>query len=256
MNNHKIDRLSLLRSNHPELTVDWVEDIASTQFAVKPNALLIAEHQHAGVGRRGNHWLTPKGQSICFSYRFNLALSIEMMSGYALSVALAVIQTMLKYDPITQAKLKWPNDLYIFDKKFAGILIGLTPKEQNAIDVTIGIGINWTLSDEQLNSVDQAVANIPLTNKPKRVGFIDQLISQIKNNTQQFKVDGIKNMLSVWQRHDYLEDKNITLKHGQNTLYGRYLGIDKSGQLKAKINDQVKTFAAAEVSVRSTDVDV
>lgn len=246
-----MDRLSLLRSNHPELSIDWVEDITSTQSAVKPNGLLIAEHQLAGVGRRGKLWLTPKGRSICFSYRFDLSVNFEKMSGFALTVALAVIQTIMKYDPATQAKLKWPNDIYIDDKKFAGILIGLTPKEQKAIDVTIGIGINWTLSHEQLNSIDQPVSNIPLTNKPPRVNFISQLVTQIKSNNQLFIADGILPLMNLWQQHDYLKGKDIIIKQGENTTTGHYLGIDHCGQLQANINGQSKTFAAAEVSVRS-----
>ena len=88
----------------PNLDIEWVEEIASTQHAVKANSLLLAECQHAGVGRRGKSWLTPPAKSICFSYRFELNCSFEKVSGYALCVAVSIIQTMHSFDPITKLK--------------------------------------------------------------------------------------------------------------------------------------------------------
>lgn len=241
---------SLLKATHPELNIDWIDCIESTQSAVQPNSLLIAETQTAGVGRRGNRWLTVKNKSICLSLRLSLPTPVSGLSGYALAIAVAVIETLLHFSPTTEAQLKWPNDLYVKNKKFGGILINLTPKNKLTTDVTIGIGINWSLSAEQLNSIDQPVSNIPLDKKPSRVTFINQLVAQIKANNQLFLQTGLHATLPIWQKHDYLANKNIVIKQDNQNQTGQYMGIDAKGQLLAKINDQLKTFAAAEVSVR------
>ncbi|MCB1582047.1 MAG: biotin--[acetyl-CoA-carboxylase] ligase [Marinicella sp.] len=243
--------ITLLQNTHRELNIDWVEHIASTQSAVKNNGLLIAENQPAGVGRRGNHWLTVPGKSICFSLRLNLTSSVAGLSGYALIIGVAVIETLLFFDTHTQARLKWPNDLYVNDKKFGGILINLTPKTSNTTDVTIGIGINWTLSDEQLASINQPVTNIPLSIKPKRAIFINQLVAQIKNNNQRFLADTLSSILPIWQQYDYLIGRHIMIKQNEQMLHGKYCGINPCGQLQAIIDNQLKTFSAAEVSIRN-----
>jgi BirA family biotin operon repressor/biotin-[acetyl-CoA-carboxylase] ligase len=242
---------SLLKKTHPELTIDWVDEIDSTQSKVKLNGLLIAEYQTAGVGRRGNSWLTVNGKSICFSLKLNLATAIVNLSGYALTVALAVLKTTLFYDKHNQTRLKWPNDLYVNNSKFGGILINLTPRDKQNTDVTVGVGINWELSNQQLNSIDQPVTNIPITNKPSRAEFINQLILEIKNNNQQFLNNGLVSFLPIWQQYDYFSGKQIIIKQNEQSIQGSYQGIDSKGQLKAMFDNQLKSFAAAEVSIRN-----
>ena len=135
-------QLQLVRDAHPGLTVDWLESVDSTQSRVEPESLLISEQQSAGVGRRGNHWLTPAGRAVCLSYRFNLPLNARDMSGYALVVGLAIIETIRGFDPHSKAGLKWPNDLCVGGHKFGGILINMNTRQDKQLDVTVGIGIN------------------------------------------------------------------------------------------------------------------
>ncbi|MGJ8662237.1 MAG: biotin--[acetyl-CoA-carboxylase] ligase [Marinicella sp.] len=247
--------LSLIEQDHPDKHISWVDSIDSTQSAVKPNSILIAEYQKAGVGRRGNSWLSASGQSICFSYRFILRTEINHMSGYALIIALATIQAMADYEVPTgktiQAQVKWPNDLYFEDKKFAGILISLKPKGKKQLDVTVGIGINWSLSEAQMRAVNQPVCNIPLRNKPTRGAFINQLIKQINNNNEIFLQHGLKAFLSQWHAHDYLANKNILITQLNDSTAGTYCGIDDQGQLTASVNGKIKRFSGGEVSVRT-----
>jgi BirA family biotin operon repressor/biotin-[acetyl-CoA-carboxylase] ligase len=242
--------LNDLRQSHPDLLIEYVESIASTQAAVKTNSLLLSNHQTAGVGRRGNSWLSPLGRSISFSYRFELPLSPKDMSGYQMTSALAVIQAMTTFEQPISAKVKWPNDLYFDNKKFAGVLINLKPNTQKSIDVVLGMGINWNLSVDELNSVDQVVCNIPLQNKPSRLQFLNQLIHQIKHNNQLFISKGINGFLNSWQAHDALSNQHINVMNQQQIITGRYLGIDPAGQLMIESAGQIMHFSSGEVSVR------
>ncbi|TDR23508.1 biotin--[acetyl-CoA-carboxylase] ligase [Marinicella litoralis] len=251
--------LDNLQQDHPNLTVSWVDSIDSTQQSVQANSILIAEQQLAGVGRRGNRWLTPSGQAICFSYRFTLNAQTNQMSGYALMVAVSIIQVIKAFDgaagSTTKAQLKWPNDLYFDQQKFGGILIHVKPMNPGAagpkqLDVTVGIGINWSLSKEQLQSVDQPVCNIPLCDKPPRADFINRLIKQLNHNNPQFLAHGLSPFLQLWQQHDYLVNKPVCVTQDTGIVEGLYHGIDEQGQLLIAINGMIKTYSAGEVSVR------
>lgn len=242
--------LNDLRQSHPDLLIEYVDSIASTQAAVKSNSLLLSNHQTAGIGRRGNNWLSPPDRSISFSYRFELPLSPNDMAGYQLTSALAVIQAMITFEQPIKAKVKWPNDLYFDNKKFAGVLINLKPNSHNSIDVILGMGINWCLATHELNSVNQAVCNIPLLNKPSRSEFMSQLIDQINHNNQLFVSEGIDGFLSSWQQHDALLNQVIKVNNHPDTITGRYCGIDASGQLMIESAGQIKHFSSGEVSVR------
>jgi len=243
--------LSQLRAWHPDLNIEWLDTVTSTQSKVQPNSLLVAEHQSAGMGRRGNQWLTPQGQAICFSYRFELPLAPQQLRGYQVTVALAVIETLKQYDPATAAQIKWPNDLYFEHCKFAGILINLIPTPHQKTEVVIGVGINWSLSDKTMTTVNQPICNIPLKNKPFRHEFISHLINHINHNNMHFVKSGLNLFLSSWGEYDYLSKKTIKLITTENTLTGEYMGMSASGELMLLTEQGIKHFSSGEVSVRA-----
>lgn len=234
----------------PDLNCDWVESIESTQKSVKANSLLIANEQVLGIGRRGNHWLTPKGNSICLSYRFSLSVDAKHLAGYQMTVALAVLKTIHHFEPNAQIKLKWPNDLFTEDSKFAGILINLIPKSSSETEIIVGIGLNWQLSSEQLASVDRPINNVPIKNLPKRDAFIIELIKSIKTSNVQYIEYGLSHFLDQWHKYDYLHGKSIMLVGENMNLTGIYAGINYQGELKIKTSSGTKHLSSGEVSVK------
>ncbi|MET0208454.1 MAG: biotin--[acetyl-CoA-carboxylase] ligase, partial [Burkholderiaceae bacterium] len=85
--------------------------------------LLIAEHQTHGRGRQGRSWHSTPGASLTFS----LALPLEVAdwSGMSLVVGAAIAEAL---DPQGgRLRLKWPNDLWLDDRKLGGILIETVP---------------------------------------------------------------------------------------------------------------------------------
>lgn len=244
--------INALKRHFTSLNCELVDTIASTQSAVKLGGLLIAEEQTAGVGRRGNHWLTPKGRSICLSYKFLSCRQPSQLTGFQMVVALATMATIKHFEPNTDVQLKWPNDLYTGGKKFAGILIYLTPKNTVGTEINTGIGINWALSESQLKSVNQPVSNIPIQQKPSRTAFIIELIEQIDSHHEQFVNLGLDALYSDWQNHDLLTDRDIELDFGDRTIQGRYGGISPRGELILVTSDGIKQFSSGEVSLRLT----
>ncbi len=242
--------IGLVQAAFPQLNCEWVESIGSTQNAVQTNSLLIADEQTAGVGRRGRHWLTPKGRSISLSYRFELPLPTAKTSGYQLTTALAVLDTIKHFDHQAKVQLKWPNDLYHQQKKFAGILINLIPKQQNLTEVILGVGINWQLTTQQLGTIERPITNIPITTKPDRATFVITLLQNIQRLNQQFIQTGLKPALDRWQQNDFLLDKKIAIINDQDMEAGQYAGISPSGELLLQTRTGIKHLSSGEVSVK------
>lgn len=133
--------------------VRWVESVGSTNAELladgQPGDVLIADEQTAGRGRMGREWVTPRGSQLCLSALVQ-AEPADRIGLLPLATGLAVT------DVVPQARLKWPNDVLVGDKKLAGILAeadfnGETPR------VVVGVGINVAWRREEL-PVDNATS--------------------------------------------------------------------------------------------------
>lgn len=130
--------------------IKWVEIIDSTNNEIKRHmagldnlSVLAAKVQTAGRGQRGNKWLSDPGENLTFSIFLNLKdESFPLSRRFDLTVitTLAIVD-YLKGEKIN-AKIKWPNDIYVHDKKICGILIENTANSGFLEFSVIGIGLN------------------------------------------------------------------------------------------------------------------
>jgi BirA family transcriptional regulator, biotin operon repressor / biotin---[acetyl-CoA-carboxylase] ligase len=104
-------------------------------------AVYLADEQTAGRGRQGHSWFSERGTGIYCSFLLRPPMSpadalwLSLIAGVA--VQDAVRETMsLKTD------IRWPNDLLINDRKFAGILTEMSSEATQVQHAVIGIGIN------------------------------------------------------------------------------------------------------------------
>lgn len=106
--------------------------------------LVTATNQTGGRGQRGNSWESEPGKNVVFSLlvhpRFVNPLEVFYLSEV---IALAVCRTvgeMLRNDD--EVAVKWPNDIYVDEKKICGILIENTLRGNKIEDCIIGVGLN------------------------------------------------------------------------------------------------------------------
>ena len=84
--------------------------------------VVIAEHQSSGRGRRGNQWLSPLGSGLYLSVSWHFNRSLSDLALLSLYVGVAIVRA-LRHIGVRQAALKWPNDIFVDDKKLCGVLI-------------------------------------------------------------------------------------------------------------------------------------
>jgi BirA family transcriptional regulator, biotin operon repressor / biotin---[acetyl-CoA-carboxylase] ligase len=117
-------------------------DVAHTMAAdgAPPGTIVLADHQTAGRGRGGRAWQSEAGAGIWLTLieRPEDARAIEVL---ALRVGLRAARSLDRAAGGTVG-LKWPNDLYLRERKLAGVLIEARWQDGAPMWVAIGIGIN------------------------------------------------------------------------------------------------------------------
>lgn len=98
--------------------------------------------QSAGRGQRGNTWEAEPGKNLTFSLVLRPAhIAASRQFELSMLVSIAIVRTLEKYIG-NDIHIKWPNDIYVGNKKICGILIE-NALSGNSIDRSIvGIGIN------------------------------------------------------------------------------------------------------------------
>jgi BirA family biotin operon repressor/biotin-[acetyl-CoA-carboxylase] ligase len=135
----------------------WFESIDSTNEECRRRisdidnlSVVAALSQTSGRGQRGNVWLSEPGQNLTFSIVLKFPVNVmagelEPMHAYDQFVlseiaALSVVDMLAEHD--IQAKIKWPNDIYVGDRKICGMLIENSLRGEWLQHSIIGIGLN------------------------------------------------------------------------------------------------------------------
>jgi BirA family biotin operon repressor/biotin-[acetyl-CoA-carboxylase] ligase len=140
--------LAALRERRPDARIDvrWHESMPSTMDAASAlavdgaphGAVVGAEAQTAGRGRRGTTWASPPGAGLYFSV---VARPAESCSLITLAAGVAVREGIQTATGLS-ADLKWPNDLIVGRRKLAGILAEGVAIGSSHQAVIIGVGVN------------------------------------------------------------------------------------------------------------------
>lgn len=131
-----------------DVRVNWFDEIDSTnsqahrcRHEASDFTVWAAEFQTAGRGQRGNTWESAVGENLTFSILFKPSNFLATRQ-FELSqvVALGVVDYLSTHG--IEAKIKWPNDIYIGDKKICGILIENIVSGATLSVCIAGIGLN------------------------------------------------------------------------------------------------------------------
>ncbi|WP_347253621.1 bifunctional biotin--[acetyl-CoA-carboxylase] ligase/biotin operon repressor BirA [Leminorella grimontii] len=213
----------------------------------------VAEFQQAGRGRRGRQWFSPFGSNLYLSMYWRLEQGPAAAVGLSLAVGI-VMAEVLRELGAKEVKVKWPNDLYINDRKLAGILVELTGKTGDAANVVIGAGINLAMRDPDSSVVNQRWANLMEGGlNIDRNLLVARLLTALRNTLGQFEQQGLAPFVSRWRALDNFIDRPVKLLMGERQIFGIARGIDKQGALLLEQNGEVTPFIGGEISLRPDD---
>jgi len=213
----------------------------------------IAEYQQAGRGRRGRQWVSPFGTNLYLSMFWRLEQGPAAAMGLSLVIGIVMAEVLQRLGA-EQVRVKWPNDLYLNDRKLAGILVELTGKTGDAAQLVLGAGINMAMRETNASRIDQRWINLQEAGITiDRNELAAKLLNELRNSLRQFEIDGLAPFISRWRKLDNFIDRPVKLLIGEQQIFGIARGIDQQGALLLEQEGVIKPFIGGEISLRSAE---
>jgi len=210
----------------------------------------VAEYQQAGRGRRGRKWFSPFGSNLYLSMYWKLEQGPAAAMGLSLVIGIIMAEVLQKLGA-ADVRVKWPNDLYLKDRKLAGILVELTGKTGDAAHLVIGAGINLRMREPSADSIDQGWINLQEAGvNIDRNQLTATLLTELRLALRQFEIDGLAPFISRWRSLDNFIDRPVKLLIGEQEIHGIERGIDQQGALLLEQDGVIKPYIGGEISLR------
>ncbi|MGU3416734.1 bifunctional biotin--[acetyl-CoA-carboxylase] ligase/biotin operon repressor BirA [Enterobacteriaceae bacterium C34A] len=213
----------------------------------------VAEYQQSGRGRRGRKWFSPFGANLYLSMYWRLEQGPAAAIGLSLVIGI-VMAEVLQSLGADKVRVKWPNDLYLSDRKLAGILVELTGKTGDAAQIVIGAGINLAMRQVDAEVINQGWINLQEAGiKIDRNTLAVRLIKELRAALQLFEQEGLAPYLPRWEKLDNFIHRPVKLIIGDKEIFGTSRGIDIQGALLLEQNGVIKPWMGGEISLRSAE---
>ena len=129
------------------MRIEWLDECVSTNTQVteyplsEEGVIVAARCQTGGRGQKGNSWEAQPGKNLTFSAMWK-PRGIAAREQFSISEAVALAVVDFLEDAGINAKVKWPNDIYVDDRKICGILIEHSVMGTEISRTIAGVGIN------------------------------------------------------------------------------------------------------------------
>lgn len=242
----------------PEGNVDVLPVIDSTNqylqdriSQLRSGDACVAEYQQAGRGRRGRRWFSPFGSNLYLSMYWKLDQGPAAAMGLSLVIGIVMAEVMQRLGA-EDVRVKWPNDLYLKDRKLAGILVELTGKTGDAAHLVIGAGINLRMREPAADVINQGWINLQEAGIDiDRNELTVTLLKELREALRKFELEGLASFIPRWRNLDNFIDRPVKLLIGDKEIHGIERGIDQQGALLLELDGEIKTFIGGEISLRA-----
>lgn len=236
----------------------WLEETESTNSWLKehsespPMTLVAAVSQTAGRGQRGNTWEAEPGKNLTFSFRFK-PRDVRPAEQFAVSeaVALAVRDTLSSYG--IEAEVKWPNDIYVGDRKICGILIENSIMGLEIAQSIVGVGLNVN-QREFLSDAPNPVSMAQLTGRDYSLQEVAQTFGRnFERRAERLKENHAEYKEALWRRDG---EWPFMEKATAEKFSAVIEDVELTGHLLLRTGDSVRRYAFKEVEFLGTRYEV
>ncbi|WP_336757291.1 bifunctional biotin--[acetyl-CoA-carboxylase] ligase/biotin operon repressor BirA [Pantoea sp. USHLN298] len=217
---------------------------------LQSGAACIAEYQQAGRGRRGRQWFSPFGANLYMSMYWRLDQGPAAAMGLSLVIGIVMAET-LRVMGADDVRVKWPNDIYLKDRKLAGILVELTGKTGDAAHIVMGAGINLAMRTADASQINQGWINLQEAGVTvNRNELAASLINSLRDALPVFEQEGLTPFIARWAALDNFINRPVKLLIGEREVHGIARGVDSQGGLLLEQDGEIKSWVGGEISLR------
>jgi BirA family transcriptional regulator, biotin operon repressor / biotin---[acetyl-CoA-carboxylase] ligase len=190
--------------------------------------LVTADEQSAGRGRQGRVWTAPPGTAVLLSLVIR-----EVDELLPLAAAVAVCEACESIAPV-ECRIKWPNDVWIDERKVAGILVEGRPQDGWAV---LGIGLNVSTAENDFP--------VELRKTATSLGAesVEEALTALLAALERRLAGPLDLTLEAWRGRDALHGHHVRWESGE----GIAAGISDSGALLVETDGGRAELDAGEV---------
>lgn len=193
--------------------------------------LIAAVRQTHGRGRGANRWWASEG-ALTFSLIVDAgAIEPERRPLVSLVAGGAVCEAVAAHLPEADVRLKWPNDIYLTERKAGGILVEVPPEAPERLVIGIGLNVNVSLRDAPPDVQSRAAALCDVAGRELSLGdVLTAILHRLEADLGRLQTE-FGELLSDWRRRCLLTGRCVTLHDGTRAVTGTCLGYDDDGCL-------------------------
>lgn len=206
--------------------------------------LITADTQTKGRGRFNRLWHSPKDENIYATFCFHLPRRTLHLTSISNLLAFSLCQVLLDLELSPQ--VKWPNDIYLNNKKISGVLCEtLFNKEETVF--FLGIGINVNMGQEDLKKIDQPATSLK---NEKRISFdkeslLQNLEKSFITNLSLFQKEGFTPFHDPFQNLLLYRGEMITVETEGKKIQGILHSISVEGMLNLCLkNHEIQSISS------------
>ncbi|MFA5850799.1 MAG: biotin--[acetyl-CoA-carboxylase] ligase [Bacteroidales bacterium] len=242
------------------LEIKWYDTIDSTNSeafrqieSAKDFTTYAAKFQTSGRGQKGNSWESAIGKNLTFSILIRPTL-LKATDQFLVSqiVALGIVRYLEGFK--IKAKIKWPNDIYVENRKICGILIEHYLSGANLSASIMGIGLNLNQKEFASDAPNPTSLLLETGEEHLPENELERILTSIKEYYDKLNVKVYKTFKETTDK-SYIE---LMYKFGEFAIYqeigteeifeARITGIDKNACLVLEKRDgSKKSYAFKEI---------
>ncbi len=228
-------------------TNDYLKKIGNE---TQEGTVIISEEQTKGKGRLGRSWQSKPSEGIWMSILLKPKIAPYKAPFITLIAGAAIVKALNNLN--VPAKIKWPNDIIINNKKLSGVLTELSAEIERINYVVVGIGMNVKTKsfDDEIN--DKATSLHNENYMLYRVDIVTQILKEIENLYDKYINNNSKQeVLQICRKYSAVINKDIYLIQNDEKELVRCIDINDDGNLIViNSNDEIKEIFSGEVSIR------
>ncbi|MDR3285831.1 MAG: biotin--[acetyl-CoA-carboxylase] ligase [Prevotellaceae bacterium] len=213
-------------------------------------SVFIADVQTKGRGQRSNSWESEPSKNLTFSvilYPEFLKVEEQFLLSKAISVA---VVDFLKECGLT-AKIKWPNDIYVGDKKITGILIEHSITANNIASSIVGVGLNVNQKTFLSDAPNPTSILIALGREKEldRAKSLERLLFLFEQRYKSLMTSNFEKLEKDYFQHLYHNDGFYQYISAERKFAAKIIGITNIGELLLETeNGEQQKFGFKEIS--------
>ena len=214
-------------------------------------AVLLAESQSGGRGRRGRQWASPLAANIYLSLARAFAGGLSRMGGLSLAMGVAAVQALHELG-FAGVGLKWPNDLMVAGRKLGGLLVEGGGEFSGPARMVVGLGLNVHMP-AQAADIGQPWTDLDTlaAARVSRNDVVAALLSHMLPALDEFEQQGLAPFLPRYAALDVLYGQPVRVEDAGATCAGVACGLTTDGALRVRLEGGERCFHAGDVSVRA-----